>query len=272
MAGHETIGANGWLQGSVVSEDDHSDISTKYGIIIPDGGRLIVATHSCDLRYRSYEFEPTVELFLAEPIHGPVDGGLTHCRNPRRLHLTLQTPKGVLGYELRIAKRHFVSRQLLETIKPESTVSVSATSLRILQNWLVNRYNRTALPNAFNGRITGNKRAWERIRSALKPVGQDLFGIYIALGPPDELPPETPYSAELFALVEADTYRDGAKRKRVEGALQTIRQQLEQCNVRVAEWGVISAAEMPVEQFMGLTQWDFDFISLDERAPGPIPP
>ncbi len=144
-------------------------------------------TQSCDLIHGSYEHEPAVEAYVCEslPIGEKPDGNLTAGKNPRTLIVPFAVSTDNRWFQICSSGRTLFPRQLLASLVPDDSVSVSDDAVAILQRWLVNRVIRTAFPDAFNDRT---KKARQKLEKLLKKGGEPLLGLYINLTPWEEVP------------------------------------------------------------------------------------
>lgn len=257
----DAIRRNGWRQGSVLSAADSNLCPGQERIELPDGGRFLLVSHDCDIAHRG-DFEPIVEFYLARPIQAEPNGNYTHAKNPRRLQIALRDPEGVVRYyELRAGDRNVVDRAWLQENVPDASLQLPVTSLRILQRWLADRYIREALPDNFNDRIAG---AWKaEVVPALKENGAQITDIYVALGPWEELDPESEYEVGLIALMLDDDYDDPARRVSAGEVLAAITASLNRCDgVNVVEFNVKPRSKVSLADTDIYVRMHVDYLSL----------
>jgi hypothetical protein len=79
----------GWRQGAIVKQTDNKNLVESIGQDFEDELILIIASQSCDIVNNNIESDPYIEISIARHI-AKLDGSLTHNKNPRTLHASLQ--------------------------------------------------------------------------------------------------------------------------------------------------------------------------------------
>jgi hypothetical protein len=193
----------GWRQGSVLPDDALAHIRfADQGATLPAGAKAIVISQDCDILAERLEDEPFVEVAVGAQIPS-IDPNFSYAKNPRKLDLDLArsgTSLGAVRLEMRL--RGSVPRNLLAQANPSGEVADGA--FRGFVNWIARRYDRAALPDAFNTRIRARKQ-FKKLREILKRAkhGQPL-AVLIALGQQEnvELKSGEPYEIGLYVVLE----------------------------------------------------------------------
>lgn len=198
--------AKGWLQGSFVCPEDMKFFKDKFSQIPKeDNIYLITASQSCDV-CGLMDREPYIEFSIAKKLEN-FDGNLLHNKNPRKLHLEaqdmtngeiLQSYFELVAYEKIIIEKSDI--QAYKEIEPYEGFSLTTKTIDNFANWLAGRYNRPALPNAFERRLSDQ---WSKKKQAKQSgkVGENLIGIYVDLNTYDELADDKPYKVDLLFMV-----------------------------------------------------------------------
>lgn len=203
-----TVGARiaerGWRQGSILRDDDLRALSDRYSFderCIADALGLVVS-QSCDLTYDWLDGEPLAEILLgrraeneeAARKRGNCSGG----KHPRCLHMPIQHVDGEVWFEFVPWDRVAVDRTAFLDIAPDEQRFVHAIDLKIVTNWLAQRYIREAFPDRFNELLERVRNKQKKLHARLSPA---VSGLYAQLNPDRDLLPEERYSLDLLALV-----------------------------------------------------------------------
>ncbi len=187
----------------------------------------VILTHSCDLLARAYEAEPHVEVIAARPIDRR-DSRYEMQRNPRRLHIPVSVAGVERYHELRAAERLTVPRQRLEHLDPGPERTLDPLHVRRVVQWIVNRYDRDAFPDAFNARLGPVRR---RLEYLLETEGAAVDAIYVQLSDGRELPPAVEYRVTLVVAMDTALWADAARRKEVDHRLvRPLAKLVDTCN------------------------------------------
>jgi hypothetical protein len=178
------------------------------------------------------------------------------------LHIELEIGGTSHGFELRAPTRFTLPREILQESAPDPNAQITPRHRQYLSHWLAKRVRRTALPTAFDGRVTQETRS--QLRDVLRPLSDSIDAILIAMDPDDvDLPPEQPYVVQVVALIAAADYDDAQRRTAVENAMRQIETLLDQCEGIVLDaCEVQSTAEMTLEVYVDFNIWDYDELSL----------
>jgi hypothetical protein len=248
----------GWRQGSVFTLQASAPVvvANRERISvpqfnIPDGARLILVSHDCDIVHPG-PHEPRIEVCPAVRLNGALSGNFTGTRNPRRLHIELEIGGARHGYELRAPTRFTLPREILQDSAPDQNARITVKHHRYFCHWLAKRVRRTALPTAFDQRVSAQVRS--AIRDLLHPLADSIESILIALDPRDEeLGPDQSYVVQIVALMEAEDFADQHRREAVEGATQALQNLLDHCGgIELDACVCQSLSEMTLDVFRDL--------------------
>lgn len=263
---HERIRENGWRQGRVFSLDDTATITEQEGTT----SRLIVVSHDCDIVHAG-DHEPHIELCLAEHLPEGANGLYRWARHPRRLDLEIALDDAQIGFCLNASDKQLHSRAVLEAYRPDDSALLPEVELTRMIVWLAKRYNRVALPDAFNLRCTA---AESRVRRVLRRDGELLSGLFIALKPRGEQDEEEPYEVHLVGLMRRDDFENAGQRTRIELAINQVGAAMDGCaGINVVEAEVQSEAAFTLHDLDYFIELSFDDLSLRADPPNPrLPP
>ena len=118
------------------------------------------------------------------------------------------------------------------------------------------RYERTALPDAFNKRF---EHVHKKIKKILKDHSHDTYGLFIDVSPEEELQDGVEYHIRLIMLV---IERDDAHDQLLESIVQEIND-----GITVVEYRVKSLDEMSVSEYLEFKElW---LVELSYQGDGP---
>lgn len=203
---------NNWLQGSFISSKDIELLRTEFAVI-PEGDiYLVTASQSCDA-CADVEKEEFIEFSVARPID-EVKGNCEHNKNPRCLHLT--TDDNGSNEEFSSVNLEFLAHEkirlkktdieAIKRIKPCEDITLRDTTVTQYSNWLAARYNRPALPSAFERRF--NEKWGKSQRKKINKVSGNILGIYVDIQPNEEIPDNDPYFIDLLFLITTQANED----------------------------------------------------------------
>ena len=259
---HERIRENGWRQGRVFSLDDTATITEQVGTT----SRLIVVSHDCDIVHTG-DHEPHIELCLAEHLPEGANGLYRWARHPRRLDLEIAIDDARIGFRLNASDKQLHNRAVLEAYRPDDSALLPEVELTRMIVWLAKRYNRVALPDAFNLRRAA---AEDRVRGILRRDGEFLSGLFIALKPRGEQDEEERYEIHLVGLMRRDNYENIEQRTRIELAINQVGAALDACvGIDVVEAEVQSEATFTLHDLYYFIELTFDDLSLRVDPPEP---
>src|SRR5262249_26727362 len=141
----------GWRQGAILGESVASaareHAPNRLEVVAADW--LVVTSHDCDIVNESLEKEPVVEILRAVPTM-VADKGQLAGRNPRTLHLDVDTGDGKGVLVCNVHERWYIPRELLLSERPVHFLN--DRQRRLIAEWLAKRYIRSGFPTAFDAR------------------------------------------------------------------------------------------------------------------------
>ena len=256
-----------WRQGAIFREADTTALRHQLQAEWTEGSVAIVVSQSCDLVHHDLESEPFAEIVIGRPV-GSANGNLTDGKNPRRLHLRIRSISAEQVVEIVPADHYRIDREQLVRIMPDGQKVLSDRERRTLANWLAGRYQREALPTAFNQRIARSQKKRDKI---YRRLSKRVSALLVKLTPNKELPDHEPYHILLLALVPAD---DHDPRDVIENDLQALSQQISQDSGIVIDQSpqVVSETEISVALYRQFSPFPLEYLSLREDPPHPLPP
>lgn len=267
------IRENGWTQGCVLPSDLAAFVTMHDGTpLAPDRERAIVVNVACDVVHRKLANEPVVEVVRARVLDA-VDSNFAARRNPRLLHLTLRDGGTDRPFALRAHDRGHVDRRLLADHRPDAACMLPPDGQDMVAEWMAARYQRTALPDAFNDRLMADKRD-RRIRRVMREAADEMLAVYVLLSPAGELPPTDTYRVIVRGVMTKGAYDDTATRSRVDESFwQPLLALLAEVRtVVVTSAALISEDAFSVRDLRRMQRLEFDFLSYEGEAAGPVAP
>jgi hypothetical protein len=263
----ETLDKAGWLQGTLVKVEDHPSVYPK---VIEAGNRIIIISQSCDIIKTPDESEPYVEVIVAEPIVR-LDGNKTYNKNPRELHLVINSVAGDHNFKLLQHRKYTVERKNFLTIAPDEDAYLTSPDISLMTRWLSSRYQRPAFPNDFNEKILqvkkDNKNLGKAERKAAKKLSPDVSGIFLMIYPFRDLKQNESYSVSMIALVPGVKKHIDLKSDDIVQPIKSIVRVMETAGMEV-EYRIKYENEVPYSLFRDdYKLWSFDDISLRESPP-----
>lgn len=200
-----------------------------------------------------------------------MSGNNTFGKNPRLLHIGLQGTDVFQAFELGAAQRFFIPREILERYAPDESQAISTNHIDHIRRWLANRYNRAALPDAFNERISSIWR--DPVRRELKRKGKYISGLYIALVDWGELSHGEVYETGLLATMETDDYITEDRRVEAGEALGWLATALSGCDgISLGDHELRSERDVSLDDRRNYVRLNFDDLSLREERGRNIAP
>jgi len=259
-AGASEIAASEWRQGSIASAALAATVAKLVPMALPPGALLVIASHDCDVANPSFEREPNVEFLVANPID-TIDGSLTAGKSPRQFHLEIETTAGLCPFEIRILERFSVRRNVLLDTEPTEEQRVPKETRMRLAQWLAKRYQRPALPTAFEDRLRPAK---AKIRKILSRKGGPVEGLFLSLDS-RELPNTEVYKLILIGVITLTDDGDVAKRNTAQACIDELAALLNESEgIEVLDSQLKPDSEFTLNDFALLTRWDFDWLSGDD--------
>lgn len=262
--------ANGWEQGSVLTHNVLRALADA-GLLtrVPASERTvgIVLSQSCDIVNHSYELEPEIEVWLVTQVTAP-DAQYFSLKNPRRLHLEAEGDAGPCWFDVEGHARASAPRWALEVVQPATAVRLPTAKVRLLIDFLINRFQRPAFPDEFNRR---RRKADRKIEQVLKKYAPQIYRLYARLNTFDELTDGTAYEVKLYLLVSQVDYADDETRRVLDQAAARISAALESCDdIDVVDFLVIPDISVRLSDLRRWTPWDIaEFSAGEDPTPRP---
>jgi len=262
------IEEKGWRQGGILQEEDTDKLLEPCDDQRGDDDIGIVISQSCDLIHDDFIAEPYAEIIIGTIVQEE-NGHFTAAKNPRLLHLRLSHQDGSeQAIELTPIRRYRVERSQLIDIVPDQTRYLQKQQIQYLARWLAGRYERAALPTAFNDRVkaAGNKaeKKRQKIHRRLSPY---ISGLYIKILPFKELQPHEQYHVQLLALIPADFEGDFES---INKDVQDLENLLTQENINVTSRAA-QENKITVATLRRFERFPLEYLSLREEPPHPLP-
>jgi hypothetical protein len=189
----------GWRQGAVLGESLAATAAEHAPARIApvESDWLIVTSHDCDIVNESLEKEPMIEILRAAPIPQKApDKQQAGGRNPRKLHLVVESSGREVVLACTVHERWPIPRELLVDGVPRAYLSAKAR--RLTAEWLAKRYIRAAFPTAFDLRWRSKMKEW---LSLLERHSEWIQGVYLRLNTLEELDPARLYRCHVIVAV-----------------------------------------------------------------------
>ncbi|MBI4755956.1 MAG: hypothetical protein HY778_11220 [Betaproteobacteria bacterium] len=256
------VTANRWRQGDIFPVTAHGRLQACIGKQIAEDHVCIAISHSCDL----VRPDPSlaVEVVLGRPTGASLDGSVAYGRSRKRLQLLVAVDDAFQVFEICAGDRFDVPLDILADHAPDSArVLACPTQRDSLVEWLVARYARPGLPNAFERRIDRHRRHLERAAKNLRSV----WRIYIGLTPWEELPADQAYDVELRFVMTSEEHGLVEKRHEALEAIEKLLEVLGRCDgLRVPadpQETIFSDEDMTLFDERHLRRWErFDYASF----------
>lgn len=264
MAGPQSIKDHGWRQGSVLPTDlARRAAASRY----PDWGtddRAIVISQDCDIVHGSYDIEPFAELIRAK-LSSTENAMTRHGRNPRRLQLELGADQFL---DFSVHDRWTIARSELEADPPEAGLSVDGEPLQVLVEWIAKRYTRPAFPDAFNERRNASTK---KIEKELKKNGKLITGLFLAISPNAECPPEESYKIALRVTATKEALATKSVELELARTTKQIADALDACEgIEAVDHALVSEAAFTLAELQYFQRWDWDHRSHSGEPGGEI--
>jgi hypothetical protein len=256
-----SIVGHGWRQGSLFTlEASQALLGEKR---THANSRLILASQDCDIVHRG-NGEPFVDTFEAKPILVLVPTE-SRARNARHLHLPLSVNGVAQPHQIKFWSRLALPRERLAELAPDPVGFLTPAGLKWFRQWLGSRYDRPALPDAFNSRLAARD-ARRAIREILTPCEHCFDDLYLYIDPADdELEPNISYVARVALIMsELDTGNADivALAQKGQTELETFLKSCPGIEVQTVE--VISNVEFTLADLDLYRPWDYSDLSLPD--------
>jgi hypothetical protein len=261
----------GWRQGSILPPELFQEVSIATHLEFYEGKAYpIVISQDCDVVHHSYSDEPFIEIIRATFVERS-DGSLQSAKSYRKLHLELVATDSHKPFQLSIHERGLIDRRLLEKYGPSKDLTVLPDDIRLLANWIAQRYRRDSFPDEFMRRIS-EKKGKKRFKTLLEKQGILITGIFLLLNSFEELTIGTPYEVTIYATVRTQTYDDDLQRQHLEdNFLDNFTDLLKgSSGIEVVNSFLVSEADFSLDDVRNTQRMDFDSISYADEKDGDI--
>ena len=272
----QRIRAQHWRQGRLLSVASHAVVAQQLNIApLSDDDACIVISQSCDLLSPRWDEEPFAEIVIAKPLTGEPNYNRRYRRNPRWLHFQLRVRGERVFYEAWIWHRYRLPRPLFAELTPDAERQLADDDeQRLLVQWLAARYDRAALPDAFQRRLGAVK---DKFEDQLRKMA-DVSAVYISLNSHEELSDKQPYHLKIVLVMRVDDYANQKSKDKVDLHLLKLVELLEKCapDIKMVGEPVLrSEQEITLHDLRMLRRWEeFDSVSYREaqkhQPPYPI--
>jgi len=252
--------ANGWRQGSIAPPELVDAIRREERAGLPEGALLLVASHDCDVTNGSFAGEPDMEFLVAQPVP-QMNGTYTRGKNPRRLHLEIETAEGPRPFHVAAGDRFPTNRRRLLGRKPAEGHSLRPQDRRLLAQWLAKRYDRAAFPAAFDARW---KTARDKIRRLLEKTGHHVDHVFLTVED-KELPEAETYRVVVRGVVSIENAADLERRAQAQECVDGLAALLDGCaGIEVLDSALVAEDEFTLHDLARAKYWDWAWLSADE--------
>ena len=219
----------------------------------------------CDIVHRG-NGEPYVDVFLAVPIAEPSPLEM-NARNARRLHLPISINRNVQYHEIDVWSRHSLPRESLRTDRPAGDVQMDDSTRRCFREWLGKRYDRSAMPDAFNARLE-QREARRVMREILDGCADCFRDVYLAIEPDNcELSEDAPYGVRVALVMSAADAGNPNLVDRAEEGRGALEAFLRNCpGVDVESVEVWTDTDFTLADLDTYQLWDFSDLTLANDA------
>jgi hypothetical protein len=170
--------------------------------------------------------------------------------------------------DLSVNDRWTVARDELETRAPESALSVDGESLHVLVEWIAKRYTRPAFPDAFNERRNASTK---KIEKELKKNGKLITGLFLAISPNAECPPEESYKIALRVTATKEALATKSAELDLARTTKQIADALDACDgIEVVDHALVSESSFTLADLQYFQRWDWDYRSHSSEPGGEI--
>ena len=261
-----------WRQGSVLPPSLFAVAAGSLLHFAESESFPVVVSQDCDVVDPDYDDEPEVEIVRAKFIQ-QLDGGFTHAKSARRLHLNVLRDGAPTPVELSIRERRNMDRQALASVRPSLSLVFAPEERRLIAAWLAHRYRRPSYPDAFVERFTERKKA-EKLRALLKKFASPVSGIYVLLRPDSEVEPEVNYEMSLWLTVKPEVFENETQYLQLQvaffepfkGILKSL------AGITIKNAMLVSEKDFTVHDVANSKRLDFDYLTHRLGAEPPADP
>lgn len=268
-----TIERLGWKQGVLL----HPELAQHLVAIgapqapAPEGSLHAVVSQSCDVVHGDFEAEPWCEVVRLQRIP-TLDPAYEHGKHPRLLHFNISDTGTMAPYAIASKDRFFLKRELLSSHTPCTNPEIPEATRTLVADWLAKRYNRPALPTAFNKRLKASSKLYRKLKSLVEKYHWLFRDFYLNLRPFDEITdPEAKYRVELLLVAPEEAFaRSGTE---LDSFRRQLEENLKQCaGIVVADMRLLPDTRTSLRLLDDYVPWDdFDYLTPRDDAAEPAP-
>lgn len=266
-----------WRQGSVLPDDLNKYLSLKNDF---EDKISIVVSHDCDIA-QVPDNEPTIEILVGQYVE-QLNGAFTNTKNPRKLHIQVNTFQGIKFAEFVAVDKFSIDKMVFMSFEPSKTDNIDSQTMTVLRRWLGIRYTRFAFPDAFDRRLKSNNLD-KKIAKALTKHGTAITAIFFDVDNGEEqhrTDPSEVYILDILILysTESDSFDAEAA---AESAKADITKAFEDklfnksnqswTDIELRHCDCLSDEALTYKQSLILKQWRLEHISFAEDPPHPVP-
>ena len=267
--------ANGWLQGSLVLLEDLPLLKKSFEHVPEDDVYLITASQSCDV-CGEIDKEKLIEFSIARPIE-KLNGSYLYNKNPRCLHLSASQDDGNGGFteiyfELLAYDKIAIDKLILgeiKQIKPCNQIILSNASISQYADWLAARYNRPALPTAFERRLDESWKKDKRAKAAGK-LSEYILGIYVDIDPDTEIIETERYEVDILVLVTEEAANNTNLYQKIVELIDKYVEAMNDANFHVYEVDITTEAKVSLALFRSYKRIILDNLSYKNNECLPL--
>lgn len=263
---------NNWLQGCFVDPKDIPLLSDLFPFIPEGDFYLLVASQSCDVSASS-EIEDTIEFSIAKTIP-TINGNYSHNKHPRRLHIKAHqkgTPITEAYFELIASEKFQLSKNdiaAIREISPYQNLALDTSTIEQYANWLAARYNRPALPTAFEKRLNEQWQKRKREKKSAQ-LNEHILGIYVDISSFEELETE-PYDLSLLLLITFEASNDSTIKKNITELAKEYDTAMKNAGMNVIATHIKTEREISVASFKNYQRFYLDSLSYQRNTVAPV--
>jgi hypothetical protein len=224
---YQKIRDNSWKQFSVL--DNLSGIVQEV-----HKTHYLLVSQDCDIVQRSFDKEKNVEIIQIIEVEKPNKSN-TNLKNFRTPHILFTANGEEKHYQINMGERFFVDRKILAEVVPIAGIVFDKKTQKMIIELLNARYERTALPDAFNARFP-----FKKVKELLKDHSHDTYAFFIDVQPEEELSGDEYYVRLIMLVIK----REDAHDELLENIVEEIKD-----GINVVEYRVKTMDEMSVGEY-----------------------
>lgn len=267
-----------WRQFSILSKDDLEKLGCASDL--HDNSIGVVVSHSCDIA-NALEAEPYIEIVVGTLLTTPSNGSLTHGKNNRRLHLSLDNnSEGYQTLELVITTKFYAKKEVIlqYEMQPNNCIQLSSSVHRTILRWLTTRYDRAAFPDNFNNLMGKKYKLHEKVKKILTQEStNEIRGLLLKYKEKEKS--TNVFHYDLVILVLYDTSKDPTAAEKIAQTVcekitekfqaipETVQVDEKADSIYLKQAVAIADSALTYQQFETLIRWEpGDDLSMAEEG------